>query len=194
MKIGDNMELNSIEYNSNSIKYLTQKKILNAIFSVIFAFLTLASIAVFVLLIVYNVKEFAPYLLIVVQILASALYIFTCIITHKETQKQIERINKEGSFVEKFNQPIKIDYNKKYSNTAILYIVCACILIVFTAFCIVALCLTFSLTTLVDVMFMVLILCFSIFMAITTQIDDTRIKINHITSKVSEKENIDNKK
>lgn len=188
------MELNSIEYNSNSIKYLNQKKILNAIFSAIFAFLTLASIAVFVLLIVYNVKEFAPYLLIVVQILASALYIFTCIITHKETQKQIERINKEGSFVEKFNQQIKIDYNKKYSNTAILYIVCACILIVFTSFCIVALCLTFSLTTLVDVMFMVLILCFSIFMAITTQIDDTRIKINHLTSKVSEKENIDNKK
>lgn len=192
--MGDNMELNSIEYNSNSIKYLNQKKILNAIFSVIFAFLTLASIAVFVLLIVYNVKEFAPYLLIVVQILASALYIFTCIITHKETQKQIEKINKEGSFVEKFNQPIKIDYNKKYSNTEILYIVCACILTVFTAFCIVALCLTFSLSTLVDVMFMVLILCFSIFMAITTQIDDTRIKINHITSKVSEKENIDSKK
>lgn len=185
------MELNSIEYNSNSIKYLNQKKILNLVFSVIFALLTLSSIAVFVLLIVYGIKEFAPYLLIVVQILASALYIFTCIITHKETQKQIDRINKEGSFVENFNQPIKIDYNKKYSNTAILYIVCACILTVFTAFCIVALCLTFSLATLVDVMFMVLILCFSVFMAITTKIDDTRIKVNHLTSKVSEKENTD---
>lgn len=188
------MELNSIEYNSNSIKYLNQKKILNAIFSVIFALLTLASIAVFVLLIVYGIKEFAPYLLIVVQILASALYISTCIITYRETQKQIDRINKEGSFVENFNQPIKIDYNKKYSNTVLLYIVCACILTVFTVFCIVALCMTFSLTTLVDVMFMILILCFSIFMAITTKIDDIRIKINHLTSKVSEKENTDNKK
>lgn len=190
------MEINSIEYNDKSIKYLKQKIILYFVFLVLFSALFVTSVTLLVLLITNNIKEFLSYIVVIFQMLGNGLYVFTCIATILQTKKLFNRINAEGSFTVPVNPSIKVNYNKKITTMALVYLICAVVLLIATIGSIVMLCLTFSITMLAEVLFMVLILCFAVLITISTTIEDTRIKVTLVTSKanINESETDNNKK
>lgn len=169
------MELKVMEYDTSSIRYLNQKKSLNIVFLLLFVASFVASIVVFAMLFGKGI-EFAIFLISGAQILASGIYIFTCIAVVKDCNRLLESIVQNGTFREELPVPYKIDINKKISNMAIVYILCSIVVSVATIFCIVALCLTYSLTMLAEVLFMGLILLFALLMSISTVIDDNRVK------------------
>lgn len=169
------MELNVMEYNTTSIRYLNQKKTLNIIFLFLFAVSMIASGMVFFMLFKHDV-QISIYLITIAQIAASLIYIVTCIAIAKDCDRLLNAIVEKGSFKEDLDTPYKIDLSRKISKMAIVYFVCAGAILVATIFCVMALILTFSISMLAEVLFMVLILLFALLMSISTIIEDNRIK------------------
>lgn len=169
------MELKVMEYDTTSIRYLNQKKNLNIAFFFLFALSLIASAWVFCLLFKEEVN-ISIYLITVAQIIASAIYMVTCIAIVKDCNRLLEAIVQTGTYKEEIPVPYKIDLNKKISNMALLYMLCAAVIFAATVFCVVALILTFTITMLAEVLFTILILLFALLMSITTIIEDNRIK------------------
>lgn len=170
------MELKVMEYDTTSIRYLNQKKTLNTVFLFLFALSLVASIGVFVLLFREDV-QISIYLLTGAQIIASAIYIVTCVAIIKDCNRILEAIvQNNGNYKEQLQVPYKIDIDKNISGMALLYLLCAVVIFAATVFCVVALILTFTITMLAEVLFTILILMFALLMSFSTIIDDNRIK------------------
>ena len=169
------MELKVMEYDTTSIRYLNQKKTLNAVFLLLFTMSLVASVIVFGMLFGEDVK-ISIYLITAAQIIASGIYMVTCVAIIKDCNRLLDAIVQNGTYKEEIPAPYKIDLDKKISSMALLYMLCAVVIFAATVFCIVALILTFTMTMLAEVLFTILILLFALLMSITTIIDDNRIK------------------
>ena len=180
------MEINKLEYSDESIKYLKQKLILYFVFLCLFTALFVTSLTVMIMLFVKDVKEVLTYFVVVFQLLGNGLYVFASFATIKQTRGLISRINAEHKFEVILNMPIKVDYNKNITSMALIYFICAGVIFLATIGSIVMLCLTFSISMLAEVLFMVLILCFAVLIAIATTIDDVRIKVELVSSKIKQ--------
>lgn len=176
------MEINSVEFNENSKKYIVQKSISNLVFSVLFGLLVIASIVVAVLLFTNKVDSVGSYILIFVLILAGTFYTLNCLYVVLDNKKILNKIEKEGSFVVKLKAPIKLNFEKKLTPLTLVYLVCAILVFMILVASIVFVSLTFSFEILCDILFMLLILFFATLITVNNILDDTRIKINYITS------------